>query len=144
MAISKENMVALGREVRKVLAFVFKAGAKTPASTKEVLSYMIESKSAILTGGEKDSYNMLRALAEHGYPGVGRGEPQQSRIYGKMVAVRPWIWTDAGEDAVSTWATKMSSGGRSSAKTRDLEARVEALEAQMKNLLASPAATVAQ
>lgn len=144
MAVSKDNLVILGHEIRAVLDFVFKAGAKAPASTKEVLSYMAERKSAVLVGGEKDRYTVLRVLAEHGYPGAERGDPQQSRIYGKTVTVRPWAWNVIEEDAILAWATKMGSEGRTSVKTRDLEARVAKLEEQVGKLLAQAAATVAQ
>lgn len=144
MATSKEDLVTLGREVRSALSNAFKIGTKAPVSTKEVLSYLAARKSAVLKGGEKDGYTALRILAEHGYPGARRGEPQQSRIYGKVTTVRPWLWSLAEEDEISAWITKMSFGGRSSAVTRDHEERIAWLEEQVKKLLASPAATVRQ
>ena len=166
MAISKDNLVILGRDIRACLAIAFNAGAKAHASTKEVMDYMSTGRmSAVLVGGEKERFAMLRVLAEYGYPGAKRGAPRQSRIFGRMVDVRPWLWHLADESEISAWAAKMSSETRAYVKKADREAamsvavktmaeqaakleeqaaKMAMLEEQMRNLLASTAGVVAR
>jgi hypothetical protein len=130
VAISKDDLILLGREVRTAFSMAGVRPGDT-VSTKEALGHMAETGSEVLTEDDKARYGALRALAEYGYPGAKRGAPQETRMYGKMVAVRPWLWHLADEGEISAWAEKAGSETRASVKLAD---RVTALEARVAEL----------
>jgi len=127
MAISKEVLVNLGRDVNTAIATV---GAQFGASTKEVFGFM--AKAGCMPPGDNDQarYRILGILAEHGYPGAAKGEQKTVKRYGKMVKVQPWVWRLVAKDDLDAWASGAGPTPRVnvSAKTRELEQRIEALE----------------
>lgn len=128
MAVSKEALVQLGRDVNAVIR---RKGAQFAASTREVFKWVEDDLEVSIPGeGTQAQYRMLGILAEHGYPGATRGAATQVKRYGKMVTIHPWQWKAVSGEAVEAWAREAGPTPRVnvSAKMRELEARVEALE----------------
>lgn len=143
MAISKDSLIELGRGVDAAIAAI---GANYGASTKEVFGWLAKAGIGIPAKDDQARYRMLGILAEHGYPGATQGAAREVTRYGKQVTMRPWVWRRTTKEALEEWASGAGPTPRVnvSAEIRALVSRVEALEEQVKKLLASPAAPVAQ
>lgn len=147
MAVSKEALVELGRDVNETLGERLKV--QFAASTREVFNWLGVVGKTIPGEGTQAQYRMLGILAEHGYPGATRGAATQVKRYGKMVTIHPWQWKAVSDEAVEAWAREAGPTPRVnvSAKMRELEARVQDLQMRVEALeksLAEALGTVGQ
>ena len=133
MAISKETLIQLGRDVDAAIASV---GARYGASTKEVFGWLAKANLEVPGKDDQARYRMLGILAEHGYPGATQGDARQVKRYGKQVTMRPWVWRRPDKEALEAWASGAGPTPRVnvSAEIRALVSRVEQLEARVAEL----------
>lgn len=125
------QLIDFGRVIRKVLAGV-------PSTQPVTTAHLAGSYHMDFPDWERQSiFNALSALAKAGFPGAVRGPEKVQRLYGRSVTKRPWLWHDAGQEAVETWAGGLVEAAPKAptvlnllARLEELTLRVEALEAR--------------
>lgn len=141
-----EELVALGRAV---CAYQndFPPSPGDPDPTRGVHASMVDRGVFVGAEQEKKGWALLAKLAAWGYPGVRVGEPQEAKWKNMKRTARPKEWhrTPTPEE-MAKWESDVLNHRRTLAQemTGNLKERVERLEEQVKKLLASPAAPVAQ
>lgn len=152
MSIYRERIVAVGEAVTAARQWELKLPRQPVAlATREVHAALVKSKAFADDLQKKAGWKLLAKLADYEFPGVRRGAETESAWRGLKRMVRPLEWHHIPTaEEMAEWVEKVRTrkpDGELESLSRevsDLRAKVEALEEQMRNLLASPAAPVAQ
>lgn len=139
-----EELVALGRAVCK-FQNDFPPEPSDPLLTRDVHASMVDRGVFADEDQAKKGWARLAKLAAWGYPGVRVGEPQPAMWKNQQRMARPKEWHKAPTpEEMAKWESDVLNHRRTLAQeqTGNLKERVERLEQQVKELLASPAAPV--
>lgn len=140
----RDKVIEAGTAVTKMRLGWPVAARELAYSTREVHRQLVTLRAFEGDKQKQDGWKLLAKLAEYGYPGVRRGAETESAWKGNKRPVRPLEWhhTPTPEE-MTAWEAKVRSH-KGAGPVASLAERVERLEQQMKELLASPAAPVAQ
>jgi len=147
----KDKIVALAEAVIATRMCFPEAARELTYSTREMHRQLTTRRVFVGEDQEKNGWKLLAKLVDYEFPGVRRGAETQSAWRGNKKPVRPLEWHRTPTPAeLAEWKEKVRSHKAAgpiaglNERLEDFEARLDKLEEQMRNLLASPAAPVAR
>lgn len=80
------------------------------------------------------AYDVLRKIAEMGYPGAAKGEARTVKRYGKSYTQTPWLWRKVSEQEAAGWKQAIVDRPRAAGPYSAIEDRLEQIEKRLEKL----------
>ncbi|HEY6019079.1 MAG TPA: hypothetical protein VIY48_04040 [Candidatus Paceibacterota bacterium] len=80
------------------------------------------------------AYDVLRKIAEMGYPGAAKGEPRAVKRYGKSYMQAPWLWRKVSEQEAADWKQAVEAKPRAAGPYAAIDEQIEQIKKRLEKL----------